>query len=41
VRPNPFLLLVAVFSFHLAFTGYRAIARARAAARRGPTGRAR
>jgi hypothetical protein len=29
VRPNPFLLLVAVFSFHLAFTGYRAIARAR------------
>jgi uncharacterized membrane protein len=26
-RPNPFLLLVAVFSFYLAFTGYRALYR--------------
>lgn len=29
-RPNPFLQLVAIFSFHLALTGYRAVTRRKA-----------
>jgi uncharacterized membrane protein len=30
IMPNPFLSLVAVFSFHLSLSGYRAVARRRA-----------